>query len=58
MAIGLLTQHDLNLLGPTFERAWPVEDVPPSFEQLLSIIDKADRELQQMQQPAVRNERA
>lgn len=45
VAIGLLTQQDLNLLGPTFKRAWPVEDAP-QFEDLLRAIDEADRKLQ------------
>ena len=44
VAIGLLTQRDLNLLGPTFERAWPVEDAP-AFNELLRAIDEADRQL-------------
>jgi hypothetical protein len=44
VAVGLLTRRDLNLLGPTFSRAWPVEDTP-SFNQLLRAIDEADREL-------------
>jgi hypothetical protein len=47
VAVGLLTQRDLNLLGPTFERAWPVEDAPSSFEHILRAIDEADRELQE-----------
>lgn len=46
VAIGLLTQRDLTLLGPTFERAWPVEEAP-DFNQLLRAIDEADRELQE-----------
>jgi hypothetical protein len=46
VAVGLLTQQDLNLLGPTFERAWPVEDAP-SFDELLRAIDDADRKLQE-----------
>jgi hypothetical protein len=46
VAVGLLTQRDLNLLGPTFERAWPVEDTL-SFNALLRAIDEADRELEQ-----------
>ncbi|MFL6764946.1 MAG: hypothetical protein ACJ8FO_07095 [Sphingomicrobium sp.] len=46
VAIGLLTQRDLNLLGPTFERAWPVEDVP-AFEDLLRAIDDADKRLKE-----------
>jgi hypothetical protein len=45
VAIGLLTQRDLNLLGPTFERAWPIEDVP-AFSELLHAIDDADQRLQ------------
>lgn len=44
VAVGLLTQRDLSLLGPTFERAWPVEDAP-SFSELLRAIDQADRQL-------------
>lgn len=46
VAIGLLTRRELNLLGPTFERAWPVEDVP-AFGELLRAIDEADRKLRQ-----------
>jgi hypothetical protein len=46
VAVGLLTQQDLNLLGPAFERAWPVEDAP-SFDELLRAIDDADRKLQE-----------
>lgn len=45
VAVGLLTQRDLNLLGPTFERVWPVEEAP-SFNELLRAIDEADREIQ------------
>jgi hypothetical protein len=44
VAVGLLTQQDLSLLGPTFERAWPVEEAP-SFSELLRAIDEADRRL-------------
>jgi hypothetical protein len=45
VAVGLLTQTDLNLLGPTFTRAWPIEDASV-FEELVAAIDKADSELQ------------
>lgn len=48
VAVGLLTQRDLKLLGPTFERVWPVEEAP-SFGELLHAIDEADRELQRNQ---------
>ena len=44
VAVGLLTREDLNLLGPTFERLWPVEEAP-SFEELLRAIDDADQQL-------------
>lgn len=44
MAVGLLTRRDLNALGPTFDRAWPVEEAP-SFSELLRAIDEADRRL-------------
>jgi hypothetical protein len=41
VAIGLLTKRDLSLLGPTFDRAWPVEDAA-QFEGLLRAIDEAE----------------
>jgi hypothetical protein len=44
VAIGLLTKRDLSLLGPTFDRAWPVENVP-CFDDLLRAVDEADRRL-------------
>ena len=44
VAVGLLTQANLDLLGPTFKRAWPVQDTP-CFSQLLKAIDEADRDL-------------
>lgn len=43
VAVGLLTQHDLNLLGHSFTRLWPVEDTP-CFEGLIKAIDEAERE--------------
>jgi hypothetical protein len=45
VAIGLLTERDLSLLGPTFERAWPVEEVT-AFDDLVQAIDDADRKLE------------
>ena len=45
VAVGLLTEFDLNRLGDTFTRLWPVDDVP-CFEELLAAIDEADRQLQ------------
>jgi hypothetical protein len=44
VAVGLLTSRDLELLGPTFERLWPVNEAP-CFSGLLQAIDEADREL-------------
>ena len=45
VAIGLLTKRDLTVLGPTFDRAWPVEEAP-HFNELLRALDEADRKLQ------------
>jgi hypothetical protein len=44
VAVGLLTRGDMTMLGPTFDRAWPVEECP-SFSELLRAIDDADRRL-------------
>ena len=45
VAVALLTESDLTVLGPTFTRAWPVEEAP-IFRELLREIDKAERELE------------
>ena len=44
IAVGLLTQHDLDLLGSGFRRAFRIDDTP-SFEELLSAIDAAEQKL-------------
>jgi hypothetical protein len=44
VAVGLLTSRDVQLLGPTFERLWPVDETP-GFSGLLERIDEADRQL-------------
>jgi hypothetical protein len=44
VAVGLLTKRDLSRLGPTFDRAWPVEEAP-AFNELLRAIDEADEKL-------------
>ncbi len=44
IAIGLLTQHDLDLLGAGFRRAFRAEDTP-SFDELLKAIDVAERRI-------------
>jgi hypothetical protein len=46
VAVGLLTRRDLEVLGPSFDRIWPVEEAP-HFNELLRAIDEADRRLQQ-----------
>lgn len=56
VAVGLLTQREVRLLGPTFDRLWPVEEGfghsagdseqgLPDFEALLRAIDEADEKL-------------
>jgi len=44
VAVGLLTRNDLDALGPSFTRAWPV-DQTPCFDGLLRAIDDAERNL-------------
>jgi hypothetical protein len=45
VAVGLLTRNDVRLLGPSFDRLWPVEEAS-AFSGLLQAIDQADRRLQ------------
>ena len=51
VAVGLLTERDLGLLGASFDRLWPVEDTP-CFAELLQAIDEADRELRRSSRTA------
>jgi hypothetical protein len=44
VAVGLLTQREVELLGHGFSRLWPVDETP-CFNELLQAIDDADREL-------------
>jgi hypothetical protein len=44
VALGLLTQQDLDALGSDFRRVYPVDEVP-CFGELLRAIDEADREI-------------
>ena len=46
VAVGLLTQRDVQLLGPTFTRLWPVDEESTRFSPLLQAIDDADRDFQ------------
>lgn len=51
VAVGLLTQRDLSLLGHSFTRLWPVDEAP-CFDGLLDAIDKAERDLQHSEKQA------
>ena len=42
VAVGLLTQQEVDLLGIQFDRLWPVDETP-CFGKLLAAIDEADR---------------
>ncbi len=44
VAVGLLTEAEVELLGVDFDRLWPV-DQAPCFDDLLRAIDEADRQL-------------
>ena len=44
VAVGLLTRNDIDVLGPSFTRLWPVE-ATPRFDGLLRAIDDAEREI-------------
>ncbi len=44
VALCLVTQAELELLGPSFRRAFPIDEVP-CFGELLEAIDEADRKL-------------
>jgi hypothetical protein len=46
VAIGLLTDRNLERLGDELTRLWPI-DLVPQFEELLAAIDEADRRLQE-----------
>ena len=46
VAIGLLTLNDLERLGETFDRLWPV-DKGTDFSELLQAIDEADERFRQ-----------
>lgn len=46
VAVGLLTQPELDLLGQSFTRLWPVDEAP-HFDDLIKAIDRADLELRE-----------
>jgi hypothetical protein len=51
VAVGLLTQREVELLGRGFSRLWPVDETP-CFQELLQAIDDADLELSQLEPAA------
>lgn len=52
VAIGLLTQHELELLGHGFDRAFPIND-DDAFAELLQAIDEAERHILNRQSAGV-----
>ena len=44
VAVGLLTQREVELLGHGFSRLWPIDNTP-CFTDLIEAIDQADEEL-------------
>lgn len=46
VAVGLLTQREVELLGHGFSRLWPVDETP-CFTELIKAIDEADRQFEQ-----------
>jgi hypothetical protein len=44
VAVGLLTQRQLDTFGCSLERVWPVDETP-CFGGLIQAIDEADREV-------------
>lgn len=45
VAVGLLTQREVELLGHGFSRLWPVDETP-CFTELIRAIDDADRQFE------------
>lgn len=41
VAIGLLTQRELEMFGSALSKVWPIDEAP-CFADLLEAIDKAD----------------
>ena len=53
VAIGLLTQRDLDHLGAGFRRLFPLSPCP-DYSALLAAIDEADRQLIEEPRPQMR----
>jgi len=52
VAIGLLTQHELDLLGQGFDRAFPINN-DNRFEDLLRAIDQAEEQARAHNAPPI-----
>ena len=50
VAIGLLTQRDMDVLGSGFRRAFPLDDAS-AFDDLLKVINESSRRLPTMNVP-------
>jgi hypothetical protein len=55
VAVGLLTQREVELLGDGFSRLWPVDNTP-CFTELIQAIDEADRKFEQEHQNDVKSQ--
>ena len=55
VAVGLLTQREVELLGDGFSRLWPVDNTP-CFTELIQAIDEADRKFEQEHQSDVKSQ--
>ena len=55
VAVGLLTQREVELLGHGFSRLWPVDNTP-CFTELIDAIDEADRKFELENQNEVKTE--
>ena len=55
VAVGLLTQREVELLGDGFSRLWPVDNTS-CFTELIEAIDEADRKFEQEHQNDVNNQ--
>ena len=55
VAVGLLTQREVELLGHGFSRLWPV-DSTPCFTELIKAIDEADRKFEEEHQNEMKSQ--
>ena len=55
VAVGLLTQREVELLGQGFSRLWPVDETP-CFTELIKAIDDADRQFEMDHQNKVNSQ--